>query len=93
MATIDIRGLYNIIQQYRSKKHIDVSEICCNHITKLIELVSPRCIVLLGTTIDEKLSGALKNLHLPYYCINRDFGWHGKNNIKSMANDIYKLMR
>ena len=44
-------------------------------------------------TIDEELSCVLKNLHLPYYCINRDFGWHGKDNIKSMANDIYKLMR
>lgn len=93
MATFDIRGLYNIIRLYRSKNHINVSEICCNHITKLIELVSPRCIVLLGAAIDKELSSVLKNLHLLYYCINRDFGWHGKDNIKSMATDIYKLIR
>ena len=93
MSTFDIRGLYRLIKQYRSKKQISISEICCNHITKLIELVSPRCIVLLGATIDKELSGTLNVSHLPYYCINRDFGWHSKDNIKSMANDIYKLMR
>ena len=93
LSTFDIRGLNNLIQQYSNKTHLDVRDICCSHTTRLIELVKPNCVVLLGDTIQEELSSVLHNLRLPYYCINRNYGWHSKENIRSMADDIYKLMR
>lgn len=93
MATFDIRCLNNLIGSYKDKTRIDIRKICCNHIARLIELVNPRSVVLLGDTISSELSNALCDLNTPYYCINRNYGWHSKDNLKTMADEIYKLMR
>lgn len=91
MSTFNIGGLNRLIKSYEKNNHIDITKVCRKHIADLIQLVNPRCIVLLGKTIEDDLSFVLHDK--PFFCINRNRGWHSKENIKTMADDIYKLMR
>ena len=91
MSTFNIGGLNRLIKSYEKNNHIDITKVCRKHIADLIQLVNPHCVVLLGKTIEDDLSFALHDK--PFYCINRNRGWHSKKNIKKMADDIYEMMR
>ena len=90
MSTQDLRGLNRLIDTYKKQSGKDIREICHTRLTKLMELVKPRCIVFLGDTVRNELS--VCKLQIPSYCISRKFGWHSKDNIKAMADEIYKLI-
>ena len=91
MATQDLGGLNRLIETYKKQNGMDIREICHTRLSKLIELVKPHCIVFLGDTVRNELSAC--KLQIPSYCISRKYRWHSKDNIKTIAEDIYKQIK
>lgn len=92
MSTFTTRELDRLISNYAKANNINIKTICLKQTVDLVKLVKPRSIVLLGNTVYDVISKELDNLKIPYYCINRKVGWHAKENILKMANDIYKMI-
>ncbi|MBQ9677512.1 MAG: hypothetical protein IJV44_05175 [Prevotella sp.] len=92
MSTQNIQGLNSIIRKHDKENHSGVRDICHKHIRDLVKLTKPRCVVLLGAAVYHELSNDLKEMAIPFYCVNRQLGWHSEQNIKRMADDIYDLI-
>ena len=87
MSTFDIKALHRLLDSYHKTTGVDLKKICSNRIAELIKMVKPHCIVLLGDSIKDEFANEYSD-----YCISRKHGWHGKENIRNLANDIYQLM-
>lgn len=92
MSTFSTLELSRLISDYKREKHINIKEVCHRHTMDLIRLVRPHSLVLLGSAVHNVISEEVDSLNIPYYCINRAVGWHAKNNILKIANEIHEMI-
>ena len=89
MATFDVNKLNHLINLYDKENGANIRHICHGQIQSLIALVKPKLVVLLGDTVTHELYDDLRSCHLPFYGICRKRGWHNKENIRFMADEIH----
>ncbi len=94
MVTIDKSKLDILLQKYKdvSNNHTDVTTLCISNFAKLIDLVSPKLVVLLGKTLESKLKLVIEGKGIHYVCIDRTWGWNSKIRIADKASEIRSLL-
>ena len=89
MATEDKAKLDKLIREYTSvHQDTDIKGLCNSHFFNLIELVSPKIIIVLGKTMVGELVPRLEEKGLCHFIIDRTWGWHGKHNISRVSETI-----
>lgn len=98
ISTENKTQLYKLLKQYEKETKVDLKQLCINRINKLIRMVRPKCIVLLGKAVESDIKQTLVNMtkswdyDIPIYTINRKRGWHSKENISKTAEKIYSMI-
>jgi hypothetical protein len=87
MSTFDTNALHRLLDSYYKTTGVDLKKLCSDRVVELIKMVKPHCVILLGDSIKDEFAKEYSD-----YCISRKHGWHGKENIRNLANDIYHLM-
>ena len=94
LSTENKQQLYALLKQYEKETKVDLRQLCINRIGELIKMVHPKCVVLLGKTVERDIQQVLVDSHynIPVYTINRKRGWHGRENISKAAEKIYGMI-
>lgn len=92
MVTEDKNKLNKLLKKYKSIEHNDIAQLCKSNTMKLIDLVSPKLIVLLGKALEPYLKSDLDMKGICSVCIDRTRGWHSKESIGKKASEIHKLL-
>lgn len=94
MVTIDKSKLDKLLKKYKdvSNNHTDITTLCISNFAKLIDLVSPKLVVLLGKTLEMKLKSVIEEKGIHYVCVDRTRGWHSKKRIADKASEIRNLL-
>lgn len=92
MVTKDKKRLDMLINRYSSHNHKDITMLCRSNIMRLIDLVSPKIVVLLGKTLEPNLKPSLLQKGIHYTIVDRTRGWHSKERITEKAKEIRELL-
>lgn len=89
MATENKAKLDKLMRKYTlAHQENDIKGLCNAHFFNLVELVSPKIVIILGKTMIGELVPELREKGICYFIIDRTRGWHGKNNISRMSETI-----
>ena len=92
MVTEDKNKLNKLLKKNDSINHTDITLLCRSNIMSLIDLVSPKLVVLLGNTLKPYLKSDIEEQGISCVCIDRTRGWHSKKRIDKKASEIHKLL-
>lgn len=92
LVTEDKNKLNKLLKKYKSIKHMDIAQLCKSNTIKLIELVSPKLIVLMGKVLEQYLKSDLEKRGIRSVCIDRTRGWHSQKRITAKALEIRELL-
>ena len=92
MVTEDKNKLKNLLKKYDSRNHTDITLLCKSNVMSLIDLVSPKLVVLLGNTLKPYLKSDIEEQGISCVCIDRTRGWHSKKKINKKAAEIQELL-
>lgn len=90
--------LDKLLKQYDKETKIDLKQLCINRISELIRIVRPKCIVLLGRTVERDIKQHILDFtrnegrDMPIFIINRKRGWHSRKNISKASDIIYRMI-